>query len=87
MRHRTMTRCELRRAKLELAMKAVALVLLVAVLLVALALTAANEPPKEIDRRAQFEAQQRYYEILDLYGDVEGAVDAARAVFEKEAAG
>lgn len=68
-------------------MKAVALVLLAVVLLVALALTAADEPPKEIDRRAQFEAQQRYYEILDLYGDIEGAADAARAVFEKKAAG
>lgn len=42
------------------------------------------EPPKEVDRRAQFAAQERYYEVIDLYGDMEGAVDAARIVFERE---
>lgn len=83
MRRQTMTRCELRRAKLARTIKAVALALLLVVLLVTLSLTEADEPPKEIDRWAQFVAQERYYEALDLYGDVEGAVDAARAVYEK----
>lgn len=43
------------------------------------------EPPKETDRRAQFAAQEEYYRVMDLYGDAEGAVEAARVVFEKEA--
>lgn len=43
-----------------------------------------DEPPKETDRRAQFAAQERYYEVMDLYGDAEGAVEAARIVFERE---
>lgn len=44
----------------------------------------AEEPPKETDRYAQFAAQEEYYRVVDLYGDVEGAVDAARIVFERE---
>lgn len=44
-----------------------------------------GDPPKETDRRAQFSAQERYYEVMDLYGDTEGAVEAARVVFEQEA--
>lgn len=87
MRHKTMTRCEIRRARLERAIKAVALVLLLVVLLVTLSLTEADEPPMEVDRWAQFAAQERYYETLSLYGDTEGAVNAARAVFEKETTG
>lgn len=43
------------------------------------------EPPKEVDRRAQYIAQEEYYRVMELYGDEEGAVEAARAVFEKEA--
>lgn len=45
------------------------------------------EPPKETDRRAQFAAQEEYYRVVDLYGDAEGAVEAARVVFEREATG
>lgn len=43
------------------------------------------EPPKEIDRRAQFAAQEEYYRVMDMYGDTEGAVESARIVFEREA--
>ncbi len=43
-----------------------------------------DDPPKEADRAARFAAQERYYEVIDLYGDMEGAVDAARIVFERE---
>lgn len=42
------------------------------------------EPPKEVDRRAQFAAQEEYYRVMDLYGDTEGATEAARIVFERE---
>lgn len=41
----------------------------------------AGEAPTARERAAQFAAQERYYETLDLYGDVEGAVEAARVVY------
>lgn len=44
-----------------------------------------EEPPKETDRWAQFAAQEEYYRAVELYGDAEGAVEAARIVFEREA--
>lgn len=43
------------------------------------------KPPKETDRWAQFAAQEEYYRVMDLYGDAEGATEAARVVFEREA--
>ncbi len=67
----------------------VALGLLLAVLLVTLAVTEVPEaeaPTDERERNARYQAQERYYEVIDLYGDVEGAVDAARVVFEREVA-
>lgn len=33
---------------------------------------------------AHYAAQERYYEVVDLYGDVEGAVEAARVVWSLE---
>ncbi len=65
----------------------IALGLLLAVLLVTLAVTEVPEaeaPTDERERNARYQAQEAYYETLDLYGDVEGAVDAARIVFERE---
>ncbi len=65
----------------------VALGLLLVVLLAMLAVTEVPEaeaPADERERRAGYQAQERYYEALDLYGDVEGAVEAARIVFERE---
>lgn len=44
-----------------------------------------DEPPKETNRYAQFAAQEEYYRVMELYGDTEGAVEAARVVFEREA--
>lgn len=81
------TRYERRMARAVGITRAVGLVVcavLVAVLWWMAAKTA--EPPKEMDRRAQFAAQEEYYRVVDLYGDTEGAVEAARIVFEREAA-
>lgn len=87
MRYRTMTRNEARRAKLAGAIKVIALAVLLVVLLVTLAITdEPTEQSSEAERWAQFKAQERYYEALDLYGDVEGAAEAARLVFEREVA-
>lgn len=44
-----------------------------------------DEPPKETDRWAQYAAQEEYYRVVELYGDAEGATEAARVVFEREA--
>lgn len=62
----------------------VSALLAVVALLVVLSCPCA-EPPKETDRYAQFAAQEEYYRVMELYGDTEGAVEAARVVFEKEA--
>lgn len=78
------TRNEARRARLAGIVKAVALVLLAVLLLVTLSLTDAEEPPKEADRYAQFAAQARYYDVVERYGDLDGAVEAALVVYEKE---
>lgn len=82
---RHMTRNEARRAKLAGAIKVIALAALLVVLLVTLAIT--DEPAEqsnEAERWAQFKAQEQYYETLDLYGDAEGAAEAARVAFERE---
>lgn len=82
---RHMTRNETQRAKLEGAIKVIALAVLLVVLLVTLAVTEdPAEQSSEAKRWARFKAQERYYEVLDLYGDVEGAEEAARVVFERE---
>lgn len=43
------------------------------------------EAAPEVDYYARFAAQEEYYRVMDLYGDAEGAVEAARMVFEREA--
>lgn len=81
------TRYEQRMARAVGITRAVGLVLLAAVTAVLWWVVFFDdaEPPKETDRYAQFAAQEEYYRVMDLYGDAEGAVEAARAVFEKEA--
>ena len=64
--------------------------LVLAVLVIVLTGEAAHPtpaPPTARERAAQFSAQERYYEVLDLYGDMEGAVEAARLVYEGEMEG
>lgn len=46
------------------------------------ALAPAPDHPTARERAARVAGQVRYYEALDLYGDAEGAVEAARAVYE-----
>lgn len=48
------------------------------------ALRPVPQAPTAQERAAQIAAQERYYETLDLYGDVEGAVEAARVVYGME---
>lgn len=83
--NRNKTRYERRMARAVGITRAISLALC-AVLAAALWWMAAStdEPPKEIDRRAQFAAQEEYYRVMDLYGDTEGATEAARIVFERE---
>lgn len=46
------------------------------------ALDPAPEPPSAQERAARFAAQETYYDTLDRYGDLEGAVEVARLVWE-----
>lgn len=58
--------------------------LAVVLVLVALVLLGADDVPEEPDaqaRRARFVAQERYYRVLDTYGDVVGATQAAELVY------
>lgn len=60
--------------------------LVMAVLLLVLtgeALSPAPEPPTARERAARFSAQDRYYEVMDLYGDLTGATEAARLVYRE----
>lgn len=52
-----------------------------ALVLTAEALDPAPEPPSVQERAAQFAAQETYYDTLDRYGDLEGAVEVARMVY------
>lgn len=79
------TRYERRMARMTGVVRLLALAALLAVVLVTLSITG-DEPPKETDRWAQYAAQEEYYRVVDLYGDAEGATDAARIVFEREVA-
>ena len=54
-----------------------------ALVLIGAAMHPEPEPPAARERAAQFCAQERYYEVLDRYGDMEGAVEAARLVYEE----
>lgn len=77
------TRYEQRMARMTGVVRLLALLTLLVVLVVTLSI-ASDEPPKETDRWAQYAAQEEYYRVMELYGDAEGAVDAARIVFERE---
>lgn len=81
------TRYEQRMARAVGITRAIGLVLLAAVTVVLwwVVFFDGAEPPKETDRYAQFAAQEEYYRVMELYGDTEGAVEAARVVFEREA--
>lgn len=57
---------------------------LLALLLTAEALDPAPTPPTAQERAAQFAAQEAYYDTLDRYGDLEGAVEVARLVWEED---
>lgn len=48
------------------------------------ALDPAPEPLSAQERATQFAAQEAYYDTLDRYGDLEGAVEVARMVWEGE---
>lgn len=65
---------------------AIELLVLVAlvVVLTAEALAPVPEAPDTRERAAQFAAQEAYYDTLDRYGDVEGAVEVAKLVWEGE---
>lgn len=78
------TRYERRMARMTGVVRLLTLAALLVVLLVTLSITG-DEPPKETDHWAQYAAQEEYYRVVELYGDAEGAVDAARIVFEREA--
>lgn len=41
------------------------------------------EPPSVDEYRARFYAGERYDEVLDFYGDVEGAKQSANLVYEE----
>ncbi len=86
--NRHLTRYEQRMARDTGIVRAVGLVLLAVVTAVLwwVVFFDGAEPPKETDRRAQFVAQEEYYRVMELYGDAEGATEAARVVFEREAA-
>lgn len=63
---------------------AIELLVLVAlvVVLTAEAMAPVPEAPDARERAARVTAQEAYYETLERYGDVEGAVEAARLVWE-----
>lgn len=77
---------EERRRERRMDLWAVLVWIVVAVILVlvltAEALDPAPEPPSDQERAAQFVAQETYYDTLDRYGDLEGAVEVARLVWE-----
>ena len=41
------------------------------------------EPMSARERMAQFTAQEKYYEVLNLYGDKVGAEQSARLTYEQ----
>lgn len=52
-------------------------------ILIAEALDPAPEPPSARERAARFAAQEAYYDTLERYGDLEGAVEVARMVWKE----
>lgn len=77
------TRNERKRDRVESIARVVFGIIIAAVLLLIL-LGLANEPePTPVEERyAAFAAQERYYDVLERYGDKEGAVEAAKLVWE-----
>lgn len=59
------------------------LLAVLAIILTGEAMSPVPEAPTARERAAQFAAQERYYEAVDRYGDVEGAVEAARMVYDR----
>lgn len=55
-----------------------------ALVLIGAAMDPAPEPPTARERAAQNAGQEAYYEVLERYGDREGAVEAARLVYEAQ---
>lgn len=76
------TRYQRKRDRLAAVVRAVAGAIIVAIVaLLLLGMSVREDSPVDAaqdERRARFAAQARYYEILDLYGDAEGAEDAAQ---------
>lgn len=63
------------------------LLALLAVFVVALVTTGLGPEPEEdgpVEYYARQQAGERYQEVLDRYGDLEGAAEAARLVYEME---
>lgn len=62
-------------------------ILLLVVFVLTLAATAMGPEPEEdgpVEYYARQQAGERYQEVLDRYGDLEGAAEAARLVYEME---
>lgn len=47
------------------------------------ALSPAPEPPTARELAARMAAQDEYYRVVDLYGDLVGATEAAKLVYEE----
>lgn len=60
------------------------LLLAVVVAVVCMGVLGTEAEAPEVDYYARYQAQEEYYRVMDLYGDAEGATEAARIVFEKE---
>lgn len=61
-------------------------IIVMAVLLLVLtgeALSPTPEPPTAREMAARMAAQEEYYRVADLYGDLVGATEAAKLVYEE----
>lgn len=79
------TRYEQRRDHLEAVVRMVAagvILVILALILVGAGMEPEVEPPSARERAAQFAAQERYYETVERYGDVAGAVETAKWVYD-----
>lgn len=87
MKQKSMTRYEQRMARDIGIVRTVGLLLLaVVVAVVCMGVLGTEAEAPEVDDYARYQAQEEYYRVLDLYGDTEGATEAARIVFEREVA-
>ena len=77
------TRNERKRDRVESIARVAFGIIVIAVLIGILAAFADEpEPTPTQERYAAFAAQERYYDVLERYGDKEGAVEAAKLVWE-----